>query len=249
VRECEARGLEVSMVPRLFESVNVRVGLEHIGGLPLFGLRAVDTKGWQFAVKHALDRAAAAVALVLFSPLLLAVAIAVKVSSPGPILFRQRRIGRDGQDFDMLKFRSMRVPADRAAAKAIAEGREPTPDEAPGGIEGDDRRTRVGTFIRATSLDELAQLFNVLAGQMSLVGPRPERPEFVEMFGRSVHRYDDRHRVKSGITGWAQVHRLRGKTSLRDRIEWDNYYIENWSLSLDLKILVMTVAAIFHKAE
>jgi exopolysaccharide biosynthesis polyprenyl glycosylphosphotransferase len=249
VRECEARGLEVSLVPRLFESVNVRVGLEHIGGLPLFGLRAVNTKGWKFAVKHALDRAVATLALVLLSPLLGAVAAAVKLSSPGPVLFRQRRIGRDGQDFDMLKFRSMRVPEDQAEARAIAEGREPSPDQAPGGIEGDDRRTRVGTFIRATSLDELAQLFNVAAGQMSLVGPRPERPEFVEMFGRSVHRYDDRHRVKSGITGWAQVNRLRGKTSLRDRIEFDNYYIENWSLSLDLRILLMTVAAVFHRAE
>jgi len=116
-------------------------------------------------------------------------------------------------------------------------------------VEGADRRTRVGTFIRSTSLDELPQLFNVLSGQMSLVGPRPERPEFVELFGRSVHRYDDRHRVKSGITGWAQVHGLRGKTSLSDRIEWDNYYIENWSLSLDLNILIMTISAVLKRVE
>ena len=120
---------------------------------------------------------------------------------------------------------------------------------APGGVEGDDRRTWVGTLMRSTSLDELPQLVNVLRGDMSLVGPRPERPEFVELFGSRIDRYEDRHRVKSGVTGWAQVHGLRGKTSLRDRVEWDNYYIENWSLGLDFKILVMTVAAILQRAE
>jgi len=249
VRECEVRGLEVSLVPRLFESVNVRVGLQHIGGLPLFGLRAVDPKGWQFAVKHGLDRAVAGLAVVALSPLLVGVAVAVKLSSPGPVLFRQRRIGRDGQDFAMLKFRSMRSDVDASPQRSGPFELAELPDVAPGGVEGADRRTRVGTFIRSTSLDELPQLLNVLSGHMSLVGPRPERPEFVELFGQSVHRYDDRHRVKSGITGWAQVHGLRGKTSLSDRIEWDNHYIENWSLSLDLKILLMTVAAVLHRAE
>jgi lipopolysaccharide/colanic/teichoic acid biosynthesis glycosyltransferase len=113
-----------------------------------------------------------------------------------------------------------------------------------------DRRTRIGTLMRRTSVDELPQLFNVLLGEMSLVGPRPERPEFVDLFGERISRYDDRHRVKSGITGWAQVNGLRGRTSLRDRVEWDNYYIENWSLSLDLKILILTLAAPFTaKAE
>jgi len=250
VRECEARGLEVSLVPRLFESVNVRVGLEHIGGLPLFGLRAVDPKGWQFAIKHGLDRLVAGLALIALSPLLLVVALAVKLSSSGPVFFRQRRIGRDGRDFSMLKFRSMHA---EPAAEPIPAGPVDLAllglEIAPGGVEGADRRTRVGNLIRSTSIDELPQLINVLAGQMSLVGPRPERPEFVEIFGQSVHRYDDRHRVKSGITGWAQVHGLRGKTSLADRIEWDNHYIENWSLSLDFKILLMTVAAVLQKAE
>ncbi len=252
VRECEARGLEVSLVPRLFESINVRIGLEHIGGLPLFGLRAVNTKSWQFAVKHGLDRTVAALALLVLFPLLVAIAAAVKLSSPGPVLFGQRRIGRDGRDFEMLKFRSMRAGAPEPPAVTRSGPVELAvlgADTAPGGVEGADRRTRVGTFIRSTSLDELPQLFNVLTGQMSLVGPRPERPEFVELFGRSVHRYDDRHRVKSGITGWAQVHGLRGKTSLSDRIEWDNYYIENWSLSLDLNILLMTLSTVLHRAE
>ena len=251
VRECEARGLEVSLVPRLFESINVRIGLEHIGGLPLFGLHAVNPNGWQFAVKHTLDRGFAALALVALSPLLLSVALAVRLSSRGPVLFSQRRIGRDGRDFGMLKFRSMREESTEhvITRSGPVDLAELASDTAPGGVEGADRRTPVGSFMRATSLDELPQLFNVLFGQMSLVGPRPERPEFVELFGRSVHRYDDRHRVKSGITGWAQVHGLRGKTSLSDRIEWDNYYIENWSLSLDVKILLLTIAAVLRKAE
>jgi exopolysaccharide biosynthesis polyprenyl glycosylphosphotransferase len=250
VRECEARGLEVSLVPRLFESVNVRVALEHVGGLPLFGLHSIDPKGWKFTVKHVIDRVAAAVLLLLLLPLMVSLALAVKLSSPGPVLFRQRRLGRDGRDFEILKFRSMRIDD-----HGVVPARTPTPlvavpaDIAPGGVEGTDRRTALGTLMRRTSLDELPQLLNVLRGEMSLVGPRPERPEFVGLFGSRIERYDDRHRVKSGITGWAQVNRLRGKTSVRDRVEWDNHYIENWSLSLDLKILLMTVAALFHRAE
>jgi lipopolysaccharide/colanic/teichoic acid biosynthesis glycosyltransferase len=122
-------------------------------------------------------------------------------------------------------------------------------DTAPGGVEGADRRTAIGKLLRRTSIDELPQLFNVIKGEMSIVGPRPERPEFVELFERRVSRYEDRHRVRAGITGWAQVHGLRGKTSLSDRIEWDNYYIENWSLWLDFKILLLTVAAVFQPAE
>src|SRR5438105_3669697 len=151
--------------------------------------------------------------------------------------------GRDGRPFDLLKFRSMQLPAD---ARGGSESLMLPDDTAPGGVEGSDRRTAVGRLMRRLSIDELPQLFNVLRGDMSMVGPRPERPEFVELFERRVTRYDDRHRVKSGITGWAQVHGLRGKTSLSDRIEWDNYYIENWSLKLDLKILLLTISAVFR---
>jgi exopolysaccharide biosynthesis polyprenyl glycosylphosphotransferase len=241
VQRCEALGLEVSVVPRLFESVNDRFNYEVVGGLPLLHLRQTNLRGWEIALKHALDRALAAVLIVLLAPVLALVALAVRSSSPGPAVFRQRRVGRDGKVFDLLKFRSM-APADTSRFV-------PPSDSAPGGVEGIDRRTRVGRLLRRTSLDELPQLFNVLRGEMSLVGPRPERPEFVELFAANVDRYEDRQRVKSGITGWAQVHGLRGQTSLTDRVEWDNYYIEHWSLALDLKVLVLTLAAVFRVAE
>ncbi len=231
-RMCQELGVEVSVVPRLFESVNERQWVEHVGGMPLYGLQTVQPRSWQFAIKHALDRILAIAGLVLLAPLLAAIALAVKLSSPGPVFFRQRRIGRDGQIFEMVKFRSMRP--DYGSVHRLR------PDSAPGGIEGADRRTRIGTLLRRTALDELPQLVNVALGHMSLVGPRPERPEFVRLFDTSVRRYDDRHRVKSGMTGWAQVHGLRGQTSLSERVEWDNWYIQNWSLWLDLKVLLMT---------
>ncbi len=243
VRQCEALGLEVSLVPRLFESITDRVALERLGALPLFGLRSIDPKGWQFACKYALDRVMAVVALLLLSPLLLSLAAAVKFSSPGPVLFRQRRVGRDGQVFDLFKFRSMRPPRPEDLRFRPAAGL------APGGVEGVDRRTPIGRFLRRSSLDELPQLLNVLRGEMSMIGPRPERPEFVELFRRDLERYTDRHRVKSGITGWAQVHGLRGQTSLADRVDWDNFYIENWSLWLDLKIVLLTFLAVLKSGD
>jgi exopolysaccharide biosynthesis polyprenyl glycosylphosphotransferase len=254
IQRAENLGCEVSFVPRLFESVNVHVKLEHLGGLPLFGVRSIDPKGWQFTIKHAVDRLAAGLLVLLLAPIFLFLAIAVRLSSKGPILFRQVRVGRDGKEFEMLKFRSMAPPPLTAAPIRGASDEEQRPvayvgDVAPGGVEGADRRTLTGSVMRSTSLDELPQLFNVLRGDMSLVGPRPERPEFVDVFGSRIEHYDHRHRVKSGITGWAQVNGLRGKTSLRDRVEWDNFYIENWTLALDLKILVMTLAALFHRAE
>ena len=250
VRRCEELSVSVSFVPRLFEKVRGRVAVEHIGGLPLVSTHPSDPRGWQFAVKYAFDRVAAAVALVLVLPVLAVSALAIWLSLGRPILFRQVRVGRDGRPFEMLKFRSMREPSPSAASPAAAI--ELPPDTAPGGVEGEDRRTRVGAFLRRSSIDELPQLLNVLKGDMSLVGPRPERPEFVGRFEESVYRYGDRHRVKAGITGWAQVNGLRGKTSLADRVEWDNHYIENWSLWLDLKIALMTVLAVVgssHQVE
>jgi exopolysaccharide biosynthesis polyprenyl glycosylphosphotransferase len=240
VRECEANQIEVSLVPRMFESLTRRLRFEAVGTLPIVGIRSVDPQGWQFAVKHLLDRFLAALAILLLAPLLALAAVAIKLESRGPVLFRQRRVGRDGRAFDMLKFRSMEIPRSPVGVP------DPQPGVAPGGVEGEDRRTSVGRFMRRHSIDELPQLFNVLKGDMSLVGPRPERPEFAAMFAETLPRYEDRHRVKSGITGWAQVNGLRGQTSLADRINWDNYYIQNWSLDLDAKILLLTFAAIFR---
>jgi len=236
---CEQLGLEVSLVPRLFESMNDRVALDWVGSLPVLGIRPLDPKGWQFRVKYAIDRPIALLALIMLSPLMAVVGLAVKLSSPGPMLFRQRRIGQDGQVFEMLKFRSMHIPDDDVEFV-------PPPGFAPGGVEGPDRRTPIGRFLRRSGLDELPQLINVLRGEMTLVGPRPERPEFAIAFGAQLARYTDRHRVKSGITGWAQVSGLRGQTSLVDRVDMDNYYIRNWSLSLDLKIALLTVPAVLR---
>jgi exopolysaccharide biosynthesis polyprenyl glycosylphosphotransferase len=237
IRRCRELGVEVVIVPRLYEEVSNRLDVEHLGGIPLLRAATVDPKGWQFTIKYAIDRILAATALVVLAPLLVGLAIAVRLSSPGPMLYRQRRVGLDGREFDIFKFRSMRV----------AEGGEdfvPQAGMAPGGVEGDDRRTRIGEFMRRMSLDELPQLANVLRGEMSLIGPRPERANYVRAFEEHVYRYGDRHRVKSGLTGWAQVQGLRGQTSLDDRVEWDNYYIENWSFLLDLKIVALTIPAL-----
>ena len=243
-RRCEELGVSVAFVPRLFEKVTGRLTVDYIGGLPVLASRAPNPRGLQFAVKYAADRLAAAGLLLLAAPLMVVAALGVFFTLGRPIFFRQRRVGRDGREFEMLKFRTM-----WEADQLEEAGFELQDDTAPGGVEGDDRRTPFGALLRRTSLDELPQLLNVLKGEMSLIGPRPERPEFVGVFEQSVYRYGDRHRVKSGITGWAQVHGLRGKTSLADRVEWDNYYIENWSLWLDLKILMLTVVAVLRASK
>jgi exopolysaccharide biosynthesis polyprenyl glycosylphosphotransferase len=240
VRCCQDLGVSVSLVPRLFEGIPDQTKLERLGGLPLISIHPSDPRGWQFAVKYAFDRVFAAAAIVLVSPLLLCGAIGTLLTLGRPVFFRQHRVGMDGREFEMLKFRTMR-----------GRGSEREDDDlehavAPGGVEGEDRRTRFGTLLRRTSIDELPQLLNVVRGQMSLIGPRPERVSYVQYFDQIVRRYADRHRVKSGITGWAQVNGLRGKTSLADRVEWDNYYVENWSLWLDLKIVLKTIPAILR---
>jgi exopolysaccharide biosynthesis polyprenyl glycosylphosphotransferase len=252
IQRCQELGIEVSVVPRMFDTINNRVGYDTVGGLPLMSFTTVDPRGLQFAIKHALDRLLALLLLLGLSPLILASALAVRLSSSGPILFRQRRVGRDGKAFDLYKFRSMRMEPGRGDSDEDDSG--PLEfllggDTAPGGVEGFDRRTPVGRFLRRCSIDELPQLLNVLRGEMSLIGPRPERPEFVELFKQDIVRYGDRHRVKSGITGWAQVHGLRGQTSLAERVEWDNYYIANWSLGLDVKIVALTFLALLRNAE
>jgi exopolysaccharide biosynthesis polyprenyl glycosylphosphotransferase len=191
-------------------------------------LTSVPLSGWMSLVKRSLDIGIAAVSLLLLSPLFAAIAIAIRLEDRGAVFYRQWRMGLDGRPFHILKFRSMVLGAEDESGPTWA-----SPD--------DPRRTRRGRFLRRWSLDELPQLINVLRGDMSLVGPRPERPEFVREFKEKFPQYMLRHRVRAGMTGWAQVHGWRGNTSVTKRIEYDLYYIENWSLSLDIKILWMTL--------
>ena len=248
VHRCWRLGVSVMVVPRLYEVEGRRARTEHLGALPVVTLHPSDPRSWQFTVKYAIDRIVASVALLLLSPVLAVVALCALAALGRPLFFRQQRVGRDGHVFDMLKFRTMHgVPeeggeADAAwAAQVLGGGAGEPGAAAPPAV---DRRSRVGDILRKLSLDELPQLWNIVRGDMSIVGPRPERIQYVRRFEDVVYRYGDRHRVKSGLTGWAQVHGLRGETSLADRIEWDNFYIENWSLWLDLKIAVMTLPAL-----
>jgi len=220
------RTVDVKIVPDLFQYVTLYGGLEEFGGLPIVSLQGGPLEGWNLVAKRVFDSLFSAAALILVSPILLVVALLVKLTSKGPVLYKQERMGMDGAVFPILKFRTMRTDAESSGARMATAG--------------DDRRTPVGAFLRRTSLDELPQLFNVLRGDMSLVGPRPERPVFIEEFKRQIPKYHLRHKVKAGITGWAQINGLRGQTSIAKRIEYDLYYIENWSLLLDLKILVRT---------
>ena len=221
----------VRLVPDLgMHTLNASV--EDFDGTPVVLVTETPEQGWNSVLKRAFDLAVSAILLVLLSPVLVAIAIWVKLDSPGPALYAQERVGSNGRRFRMLKFRTMRTDAE-------AEG--------PQWSRADDpRRTRGGEILRRLSLDELPQLWNVLVGHMSLVGPRPEQPVFVDQFRASIPRYMLRHHVKSGITGWAQVNGLRGDTPLERRIEYDLYYIENWSMSFDMKILAMTVVRIFR---
>jgi exopolysaccharide biosynthesis polyprenyl glycosylphosphotransferase len=240
VRSCQDLGVSVSLVPRLFEGIPDQTRLERLGGLPLISIHPSDPRGWQFALKYAIDRVVAAIAIALLSPLIAFAALGTRVTLGRPVLFRQPRVGLDEREFEMLKFRTMRAGGNSEELDGVDLGE----GIAPGGVEGEDRRTRFGALLRRFSMDELPQLFNVVRGEMSLIGPRPERVAYAQYFDQIVRRYADRHRVKSGITGWAQVHGLRGKTSLADRVEWDNYYVENWSLWLDLKIVFKTLVAV-----
>jgi exopolysaccharide biosynthesis polyprenyl glycosylphosphotransferase len=224
VRSC----VSIHVVPDLLQFMVLRSRLEDLDGLPTINLSEVPLEGWSRFVKRAFDLIVATSAMIVFAPVMLLVAFLIWLEDRGPILYRQVRMGLDGKPFDILKFRSMRVGAERETGAVWAEKDDP-------------RRTRIGRFIRAWSLDELPQLLNVLAGDMSVIGPRPERPEFVEQFRAEFPHYMLRHKVRAGMTGWAQVHGWRGNTSIRMRIEHDLYYIENWSLLLDVKILFLTL--------
>ena len=220
------RTIDVKVVPDLFSYVTLRGGLEEFGGLPIISLQGAPMEGWNRIAKRVFDILVSSLALLFLAPWMAVLAILVKLTSRGPVLFAQERMGIDGQLFHMYKFRTMKVDAEKEGAQFATEG--------------DPRRTPIGTFLRRTSLDEVPQFWNVFAGDMSLVGPRPERPVFIEEFKKQIPRYHLRHMVKSGITGWAQINGLRGNTSIKDRIDYDLYYIENWSLMFDLKILLRT---------
>ena len=255
VRRCWELGVSVSLVPRLFEVESDRAAVDRLGGLPLVSLSAPETRGLGLSLKYGLDRVAAAAALMLLSPALIVIAIAIKLSMGGPIFFAQHRIGRDGQHFAMWKFRTMAGTPEQAGEADARWAEEMLSQRGERShlrdVAADDsgRLTPLGRVLRRLSLDELPQLWNVLVGQMSFIGPRPERVHYVEKFEEVIYRYGDRHRVKSGITGWAQVNGLRGETSLQDRVEWDNYYIENWSLWLDVKIALMTIAYVLKEGS
>ena len=220
--------VSVHVVPDLLQFMVLRSRVEDIDGLPTINLSETPLEGWSRFVKRGFDLVVAAAALIVFSPLMLLIALAIWIEDRGPVFYRQIRMGLDGKPFEIVKFRSMKVGAENETGARWAERDDP-------------RRTRVGRLIRAWSLDELPQLFNVLAGDMSVVGPRPERPQFVQQFRAEFPHYMLRHKVRAGMTGWAQVHGWRGNTSVRMRIEHDLYYIENWSLLLDVKIVFMTV--------
>ncbi len=218
--------VDVRLIPDFYQFMTLCGSVEEFSGLPIINLQSTPLMGWNLVSKRVFDVAVAALGLLLVSPIFGLVALAVRLSSRGPIFFHQERVGMDGSRFTMIKFRTMRLDAESKARWTSAN---------------DPRRTAIGSFLRKLSLDELPQLWNVLRGDMSLVGPRPEQPAFIEDFKKAIPRYALRHKIKAGMTGWAQVHGMRGNTSIAKRIELDLYYIENWSLLLDVKILVRTV--------
>lgn len=228
ILSCERRLIPFLLVPDLFALLTTRVNVQHVGDIPLIGVSKWPLDYfWNRVAKRLEDVAGAVIGLAISTPVVAAAAIAVKRSSPGPVFFRQERCGEGGRTFTIYKLRTMREGAEDGTGPVWATAEDP-------------RRTAAGAFLRRHNLDELPQFWNVLKGEMSLVGPRPERPFFVEQFKEDISRYMWRHSYKPGMTGWAQVNGLRGNTDIRERIKYDLYYLENWSLALDFKILVKT---------
>ena len=226
ISRCERGQVGIKIFPDLFQIIATELSIGDLGGLPLLTVRDVALRGWKLTLKRTVDLLGSAVGLVILSPILMLVAVIIKLDSPGPVFYAQERMGLDAKPFWCLKFRSMRTDAEK---------------DGPGWtVESDPRVTRLGRLIRRLSIDEFPQLINVFVGDMSLVGPRPERPVYVDQFRRSIPRYMDRHREKAGMTGWAQVNGLRGDTSIAERTKYDLWYIENWSLWLDFKIILRT---------
>lgn len=226
--ELDDEVVNVNLVPDLLHVMTLRSSVENLDGLPVINLRETPLVGWAAVAKRIFDVVVASVALVVVSPLLLLIGVAISATSGRPISFVQERMGLDGRVFRMFKFRSMVAGAEAVSGPVWTDPTDP-------------RCTRLGRVLRRFSLDELPQLWNVITGDMSLVGPRPERPVFIEQFRSKIPGYMLRHKVKAGMTGWAQVHGWRGDTSIHERIEHDLYYIQQWSFWLDLRILFMTL--------
>ncbi|MGC9397670.1 MAG: undecaprenyl-phosphate glucose phosphotransferase [Anaerolineae bacterium] len=232
ISECERGRVTIRVYPDLFQIMTGPVSIGEMGGVPLLTVRDIAQQGWRRVAKRVMDVVGAAVGLIFFSPVMMVISFLIRLESPGPVFYVQERMGLDARSFPMLKFRSMRADAEKSG---------------PGWTTEDDpRRTKIGAFMRRTNLDEVPQFINVLLGQMSLVGPRPERPVYVEQFRRSIPRYMERHREKAGMTGWAQVNGFRGDTSIVERTKYDLWYIENWSLLLDIKIILRTLLQVFN---
>jgi Undecaprenyl-phosphate glucose phosphotransferase len=231
ISECEGLNIEFMMVPDILEIMTSRLRVKELEGIPFLRIKTIPLTFWGRIAKRSFDVVISGVLLVVLSPVWVILMLLIRLDSKGQVFFKQQRVGLDGGKFTMYKFRSMNV------------GAEQFDDEVGLGVADDPRRTRLGAWLRKLSLDELPQLFNVLKGDMSLVGPRPERLHYVEKFSDVVPKYLDRHRMKTGVTGWAQVNGLRGDTSIEERIKYDLYYIENWSLAFDVKILLRTVKA------
>ena len=224
---CQRGQVDIKVYPDLFSYMAGDLNVDDLGGTPLLTVRDISLRGWKLSAKRALDLVGAIFGLVFLSPFMLLTALLIRLESPGPVFFSQTRMGMDGKPFPMIKFRSMRSDAEASG---------------PGWtVQNDPRVTRIGYIMRKTNWDEMPQLINVLLGHMSLVGPRPERPVYVQEFQQTIPRYTERHREKSGMTGWAQVNGLRGDTSISQRTAYDVWYVENWSLWLDVKIIIRTV--------
>jgi len=229
IETCDNLGAKTLIIPDYFDLLPARPYFDNFAGIPLINVRDIplDELGNRI-LKRTFDIVFSIFAIILTSPIMLIAAIGIKLTSPGPIIFKQERMGLDRRTFMMYKFRTMRV-SDQKTADTVWT------------VENDPRRTKFGAFLRRTSIDELPQFFNVLKGDMSVVGPRPERPYFVEQFKEEIPKYMVRHHVRPGITGWAQTNGLRGDTSIRERINHDLYYLENWSFMFDLKIIILTI--------
>lgn len=225
---CEPAKVNMRVFPDVFQIIASEVSINDLNGIPLVTVHDVALRGWRLTLKRAVDVIMSSILLVILSPLLLLVAILVKLSSPGPAFYLQERVGLDGKPFPCIKFRTMRQNAEAQTGPVWATAH-------------DDRRTRLGALLRRFSIDEFPQFINVLLGDMSIVGPRPERPAFVEQFRQEIPRYMERHKEKAGITGWAQINGLRGDTSIEERTRYDVWYVEHWSIWLDMKIMLRTV--------